>query len=207
MSETTDLIGAVGAGLGAIAVVWSWINAGSVKAADAKATAAQTAADAAKVKAGEAIAEATRAIAKAEAAQTKAQVGTLELQLRTSLSSRRDKIDGVTRELEGIRAGRDHDKLTPDEVAHMKDVKVRFLAANEDFLNALEQACRHFRDGKVDIDAFRLMYDDEVRYVCEQKEGGAFYPVMHPKETSKFRAVWAVYGQWFDLEAQKKSAD
>ncbi len=205
MSEATDWIGAVGGAIGAVSVLWSWATSGKAKAAADEAAAAKTAADDAKITAGNATADATKAIAKAEDAQTKAQVGWLELQLRVFISSRRDKIHEVAPVLDNIRAGRRPDELTAEEKARFVAAYKVFESAHEDFLGALEQACRHYRDAKIDTEAFRLMYDDEVRFVCEQKDG-VFFKFMHPKDTSKFRAVWAVYKEWFDLESKRKSA-
>lgn len=166
----------------------------------AEAGQAKTEATAAKADANAAMTKALEAIQKAEDAQTKAQAGALELQHRMFLSSRRDRIQEVTRDLEAIAFGRKPEEFTDTDKARMVDAKRRLLSAYEDFLNALEQACRHLRDEKVDGEAFRKMYDDEVRTVCTSGAETPYYGFMHPEATTKFRAIWATYRAWFDLE-------
>ena len=145
--------------------------------------------------------QADNAAAKAEAAQTKAQVGWLELQLRVYLSSRRDKIHDCTRDLEATWVG-EAAKADPALVARLQSMKKRFVSANEDFLNALEQACRHYRDEKVEKEAFRRMYGDEVNEAIKCPEGHPFHKSIHPEGTSKYQAIWAVYREWFIREGK-----
>ena len=191
MSAATDWIGAVGGLIGAASVIWNWLTAGKAEKVKKAAEAAQ--------------ADATKAMAAAEAAQTQAQVGWLELQLRVFISSRRDKIHDIDGELARLRQGRQPDQLSALEKQHFVDIHDRFLSAYEDFLGALEQACRHFRDAKIDVEAFRLMYDDEIRHVTiEAKENEPFYKQMYPREKSKFKAIWAVSDEWFQLEPKER---
>lgn len=204
MSDLTDLIGGLGGVAGFVAaVIGASVNK---KAKDAETEAknartaadnARTAADNATTAANEARNKALEAMAKAEEAQSKAQSGLLELQLRAHLSSRRDKIHEVTRETETIRDGRPAEAMQPTEIERLKDVHKRFLSAHEDFLGALEQGCRHYRDGKLDKNSFRLMYESEVRDVCDSPAESVFYSFMHPADPSRFQAIWAVYREWF----------
>ena len=206
-AQILTAIGGLGGLLGAIgAIILGLMNKSSADKAKSDAGQAKTEADkakedatTAKADAHAAMTKALDAIQKAEDAQTKAQVGWLELQLRMYLSSRRDKIHEVTRDLESLRAGRRPDEFSDADKVRMKDIMLRFFSAHEDFLGALEQACRHHQDEKIDAAAFRRMYDDEVRTVCEAKEDSPFHKFLHPKDTAKFRAIWATYKKWFDL--------
>lgn len=183
MSEATDWIGAAGVVFGIGSALYAHVIGGR--------------ADAAKAKAEE-------ALGKAEAAQTKAQIGWLELQLRVFLSSRRDQIHSIARDLEELRAGRDANELTENEKKRFALVFKRFMSAHEDFLGALEQACRHFRDDKIDKEAFRLMYNDEVRRVTvDATKGEPFHELMYPRDQCRFEAIWHVKDEWFNLDKKK----
>jgi hypothetical protein len=201
VSDATDWIGAIGGIMGGATALWNMGAASKADAAKKQADAAKLQADAAKTQAAKATADATSAIAKAEDAQTKAQIGWLELQLRVYISSRRDKIHETTRDLESISAGRSHAQLSAEEQAHAGAIKLRWISAHEDFLCAMEQACRHFRDAKIDKEAFRLMYEDEIATLTKDAEEGIpFYAFMYPREKSRFHAVWAVADAWFKKE-------
>lgn len=178
---------------------------GDASAAKTEADKAKTEASAAKADAGAAMAKALDAIKTAEDAQTKAQIGWLELQLRVYLSSRRDKIHEVTRDFEGITAGRKPEELSDTDKMRMAAIKPRFISAHEDFLGALEQACRHLEDEKIEVAAFRRMYEDEIRTVCEVKEGHPFYSMMFPEKVSRFKAIWTTYDKWFVSHLVAKS--
>jgi hypothetical protein len=203
-NDVAQTIAAVGGLAGLVSAIGAIIVSLRSKAeagqARSDATVAKADATTAKADASTAMAKALEAIQKAEDAQTKAQVGALELQLRVFLSSRRDRIQEVSRDLEAIRGGRRPEDLSDVDKTRMKDAMQRFISAHEDLLNALEQACRHLRDDKIDAVAFRRMYDDEVRTVCEAGEDSPFHKFMGRPETTKFRAIWATYREWFDLE-------
>ncbi len=188
MSEAAEWVSAIGGAVGGIVGVasglWTWANSAKVERVRH---------------------EAAKALEVAEKAQTQAQVGWLELQLRVFISSRRDKIHEADRDLASLRQGRDPAELSATEKVHFKDIFDRFFSAHEDLLNAMEQACRHLRDAKVEPESFRLMYDSEIRRITvEAVEGEPFYKLMYPREKSKFRAVWAVSDEWFNLEKAKK---
>jgi hypothetical protein len=218
-AQIITALGGLGGVIGAIAaLIFGFMNKSNVDTAKTAAGTAQTAADAAKTDASEAKTEADNAtkqaaVAKADAnialtkaleaikaaedAQTKAQVGWLELQLRVHLSSRRDKIHDVARDLEALTAGRRPSDLTEIDKARMIPMMERFISAHEDFLGALEQACRHHEEGKTDVSAFRRMYEDEIRAVGDVEEGHPFYKMMYPEPKSKFKAIWSTYKKWF----------
>lgn len=208
MSDVSETITAIGGLSGLATAIVSLVigilnrsKTDSAKHESEKATAdakqASIEALAAKTEAHRAMAKALDAIKAAEDAQTKAQVGLLELQLRVFISSRRDHIHSVARDMEAITAGRKAEDFTDTDKMRMKDTMERFKSAHEDFLGALEQACRHFQEGKVDVDAFRRMYNAEIEEVCKAPATSMFYGMMHPDKTSKFKAIWAIYEKWF----------
>lgn len=201
IAEIITAVGGLAGLIGAIAaLVVSLRSKEAAGQAKSEATTAKVDAGHAKSEANAAMTKALEAIQKAEDAQTKAQMGALELQHRVFLSSRRDRIQEVTRDLEAIVAGRRPEEFSDTDKARMKDAKQRLLSAYEDFLNALEQACRHLRDERLNETAFRRMYDDEVRTVCVAGQDSPFFSFMHPEATTRFRAIWATYKDWFDLE-------
>lgn len=126
--------------------------------------------------------------------------GGLEVSLRSMLSARRDQIGAVARDLENLRRGRGPDALSATEKEHLRGIALRFDEAHEEFLNALEQACALYRDGKCDRDRFKKMFVKEVREMVEIKGDSPFSKFVHPEGTCDFKAVWAVYHEWNNLE-------
>ncbi len=196
MSEWTDWLGIAigGAGLGG-----SIVSSIIASKARARALAASEQAEKARAHAEKAVADAASALVQANDAQAKTQMASLELNLREQLSKRREHIHAIARDLEGIRAGRQPEQLSSEDKVQIAEAKMRFISAHEEYLNALESACGAYRDKKIDRDRFRKTFDSEIREIAENNENHPFYALLHPSDT-KYRAFWAVYKEWNDLE-------
>lgn len=193
MSGEPDYIADGIAGVSALIALTSIFIA---KAAATRSEAAQEKSEKAHTKIEEAVKKANEVVALAALAAT-------ELDIRAMLSSRRDKMNDVARDLEAITKGRAPDKLSDDEKQHVAVVYTRLVSVHEDVLNAYEEACAKYRDKKVDVTRFKKSYHGELRTVVEAKEGHPFYKFLHPEGTSAFKAIWTVYKEWNDLENAK----
>ena len=98
-------------------------------------------------------------------------------------------------------ARRHMDKLSasmPSELADDDKEKWERLirSAMEDILNAYEEACAQYRDGRVEKARFKKNFYYEIRQLVEDKNYKAFFDPV----SSRYKAILAVYQEWFDLE-------
>ena len=66
----------------------------------------------------------------------------------------------------------------------------------EGLLNAYDEACAKYLDGKVDKERFKKLYHDEIRNLVDNEAIKEKY--IAPQ--TKFRATVKVYNEWNDLE-------
>lgn len=123
------------------------------------------------------------------AENTRLSNGALEIQIRDMISqARRFLASAIQNSLLA--------KINP-EISHntgMQELVESLLEnAQEDFLNAYEEACMKYIDGKVDKVRFKKTYFKEIQNVVERNES-EFGP------SSPYTAIKKVYKEWFDLE-------
>ena len=92
-------------------------------------------------------------------------------------------------------------KLFKDNISDYENKQLEFLTiahkqAQESNLNAYEEACAKYLDGKTDKDRFKRMYSTPIRRLVESEELKDFFPAY----TSNFKCILKVYKEWFDLE-------
>jgi len=89
-----------------------------------------------------------------------------------------------------------------DKVSHLKehdgdDVYIGVVAsALEGVLNAYDEACAKYLDGKVDKERFKKLYHDEIRQLVTDKAIQEKYR----EPQTKFHATNKVYTEWNNLE-------
>jgi hypothetical protein len=70
-------------------------------------------------------------------------------------------------------------------------------SAVEDWLNAYENACGKYLDGKIDKKRFRKDFETEIRNLMEEKKKNKIYgKLLYPKEKSHYKNIWKVYNMW-----------
>lgn len=74
--------------------------------------------------------------------------------------------------------------------------KRQFAALNEELLNAYDEACAKYLDGKVDKERFRKMYFHEIKQLVECDN----YSNEYDKVSSRYIATIKVYQEWVNLE-------
>ena len=112
----------------------------------------------------------------------KTSYGNLELQIRTMIS------DAKYRQLEW------QSKLIsepPNEV-----LQSQYDVLTEEVLNAYDEACAKYNDGKVDKARFKKMYFHEIRQLVEDDNFKDKYSGIQ----SRYNATKKVYDEWNNLE-------
>lgn len=76
-------------------------------------------------------------------------------------------------------------------------IKLAYNTAVESNLNAYEEACAKYLDGKVDKDRFKKNYHRQIRRLIEDSK-----PLMKyfDKPSSAYRCILKVYNEWYNLE-------
>lgn len=72
----------------------------------------------------------------------------------------------------------------------------RFNVSNENYLNAIEEACAKYIDKKIDRKRFKKAYSTAIRNVVENKNYKKYFDAV----SSRYKAILKVYAEWFNLE-------
>lgn len=78
----------------------------------------------------------------------------------------------------------------------VKLLKNALKSAMERTVNAYEEACAKYLDGKVDKERFKKNYHIEIRQLVEDNN----YKKYFDSTTSSYKAILKVYKEWNDLE-------
>lgn len=81
-----------------------------------------------------------------------------------------------------------------DETVNL--LKNALKSAMERTVNAYEEACAKYLDGKVDKERFKKNYHIEIRQLVEDNN----YKKYFDSTTSSYKAILKVYKEWNDLE-------
>lgn len=118
------------------------------------------------------------------AENTRLSNGNLEIQLRGMISGSNKLLCSVLQSLYS-------QETTPKR---KKELEANMIAiADQEILNAYEEACMKYLDGKVDKERFKKTYIDEIRNIVKNNEAkfGA---------STSYTAISKVYKEWNDLE-------
>ncbi len=110
--------------------------------------------------------------------------GNIELNIREGIRDTKERVQNLKIPAEKLS---DSDKL---------DLTKRLDAAIEENLNAYEEACAKYIDGKVDRKRFKKMYKDEIRNLVQNENLKKYFDGV----TSTYKAILKVYREWEDLE-------
>ncbi len=78
----------------------------------------------------------------------------------------------------------------------METLEKALRSAVEDNLNAYEDACGKYLDGKIDKTRFKKTYNSEIQNLYTG-EKSMIADLMLPDATSNFQAIWKVYKEWY----------
>lgn len=121
--------------------------------------------------------------------------GQAETGLRAAIRMTRQAVRDLNLQVEEIIDGKTESAWNAEQKRRLKGIGPAIREAVEDNLNAYEDACAKYLDGKIDRSRFKKTYIEEIRNLCKEKAGiiGEF---MHPEGASNFQAIWKVYRQW-----------
>lgn len=107
--------------------------------------------------------------------------GQIELEIHQMISqTKRDVLD-IALKIQGDQTG---------------IVQQAFETAREMNLNAYDEACSKYLDGKVDKERFKKNYHVEIRQLVENTNNKDKFDAV----TSKYKCILAVYDEWNNLE-------
>ena len=119
--------------------------------------------------------------------------------MRSAISHARDRFEDVSATIEEIVDGRLPSELEERDLRRLKPARARQKSAMENLLNAYENSCMKYLDDKIDKKRFKQTYFAEIRRIFEPPDN-AFKTFLHPEGISKFKALWKVYREWYDVE-------
>lgn len=114
--------------------------------------------------------------------QAQAALGALETQIRSAITGAYRSVVDI-----GLRL-----KEHPEDEALQK----AYAGAEEVYLNAYEDACGKYNDGKIDRERFRKMYLSEIRRLVEEEP----YNNAYSGNDSKYTATLKVFREWYRNE-------
>lgn len=123
-------------------------------------------------------------------------LGNLELSISERISNSKDKVGDITLIISPLVAKKLSNSLTKDEEATLNSQQKVLESAIENNINAYEDACSKYLDGRIDRIRFKKSYHTEIRQLVESKKLETYFNPL----TSKFKALLKVYDEWNNLE-------
>ena len=132
------------------------------------------------------------------AAKTANQISyaSLELEMRRTISDSSDRVGDLSIQMRPLIAKRQGQTLSPEEEAQLGALEQSFNASIENYLNAYEELCAKYIDGKIDKVRFRKSFAVEIRNLVERESLRKHFDA----NTSRYRAILKVYHEWENLE-------
>lgn len=120
-------------------------------------------------------------------------LGTIELAINERISQTRQKISDITINMAPLVS---KSTKTEDENKTL-EIYVKILNAEiENNINAYEEACMKYLDGKVDTVRFKKTYFTEIQQIVEHEKYKKYFNTV----SSRYKAILKVYQEWFNLE-------
>lgn len=117
----------------------------------------------------------------------------VEMSLFSEINSTKEKIMDCTESMEGLKAKK---TLTAEEKRLLDFKEQRFRVALENNLNAYNEACAKYLDGKIDKVRFKKSYHSEIQNIVQNQNLKKYFE----GPASKYKAVLKVFDEWFNLE-------
>lgn len=84
-----------------------------------------------------------------------------------------------------------HNEQLNDEL-----IKMVYESTKEEFLNAYDEACQKYLDGKVDKERFKKSYFIEIQSIVKNET----FKQKYDTQSTTYKATVKVYNKWFNLE-------
>ncbi len=127
---------------------------------------------------------------------TKLANGMLELEVRSSISDSTFRVNEVAMKMNSLIAKRKANEISEVESIELEALKNNWRSAVQGMLNAYDEACTKYIDGKVDKERFKKNYHVEIRNLLESAALKEFFD----PHTSRYKAILKVYNEWENLE-------
>ncbi|ASY52608.1 hypothetical protein JJB61_10395 [Clostridium perfringens] len=119
--------------------------------------------------------------------------GEIELNIFSIIRETEIRVMDLTIELSKFE---DYESLSQTKKKECDAITKAFEQAIESNLNAYEEACAKYLDGKIDIDRFSRMYNTPIRNLVENDEYQDYFkPII-----SSYKCILKVYEKWNNLE-------
>jgi hypothetical protein len=122
--------------------------------------------------------------------------GTLENQISERITRTKERVADIANSMAPLLAKKQLGSIAEEEVLILESNEKIFRSAIENNINAYEDACSKYLDGKVDKTRFKKGFHAEIRQLVENQN---YKPYFAPPST-RFKAIIKVYSEWYDLE-------
>lgn len=129
---------------------------------------------------------------KANNSANKVANGEIELSIFSIIKETETRVMDLTIEMSKF----DIENLNSQEEKQYNILTMAFNQAIESNLNAYEEACAKYLDGKVDVDRFSRMYHTPIRNLVEHEDYEKYFKPI----TSSYKCILKVYKRWHNLE-------
>lgn len=129
---------------------------------------------------------------KANTTANKIANGEIELDIFSIIKETETRVMDLTIELSKF----DIENLNAQQEKQYDTITLAFNQAIESNLNAYEEACAKYLDGKVDLDRFSRMYHSPIRNLVENEDLEEYFKPI----TSSYKCILKVYEKWHNLE-------
>jgi len=120
-------------------------------------------------------------------------LGSIELVINERITQTRQKVSEVTMNMAPLMSKSDRSE---DEQKTL-DIYIKTLHSEiENNINAYEEACMKYLDGKIDTVRFKKSYFTELRQLVEHEKYKKYFDGV----SSRYKAILKVYDEWFNLE-------
>ena len=117
----------------------------------------------------------------------------VELYINERITNTKDKVNEISITMAPLVSKQNR---TPEDNSLLEAYQKIFYSAVENNLNAYEEACAKYIDGKVDKERFKKTYKTEIRQLVENETMKRYFEPL----TTRFKAIIKVYGEWENLE-------
>ena len=127
---------------------------------------------------------------------TKLANANIELEIRNLIRETRKDLDDKIAKFLFLKEKEKGNSLTSDEKINLPIYEKQYNNARQEYLNAYEEACMKYIDGKIDKERFKKTYIVELRNIV----GSDSLKQYIDSTSSPYNAIKKVYNEWNNFE-------
>ena len=120
----------------------------------------------------------------------------IELEIRNLIRETRKDLDDKIAKFLFLKEKEKKNSLTADEKINLPIYEKQYNNAKQEYLNAYEEACMKYFDGKIDKERFKKTYIVELRNIVASTSLKKYID----STSSPYNAIKKVYAEWNNLE-------